>query len=246
MENTGTFIFGLRAIIEALEADQEIEKIYLQKDGKSDLAKQLNALLKDRSVSLSYVPLEKLNRLSKNRNHQGAVAKISPLSFKNIEKVLATIRSKKEDPVVLLLDRITDVRNIGAIIRTAECTGVDAIILPVSGSAPLNADSIKTSAGAVFNIPICKVNHLLDAVYLLQASGFAIVALTEKTENSYFDLTFDKPTALVLGSEQDGVSNSILKVADFKGKLPMLGSIDSLNVSVAAGVALYEIVRQRY
>ena len=236
-------IFGLRTIIEAINAGQSIEKIYLQKELKGQLFSVLNALIKEHNISSSFVPVEKLNHLSKNQNHQGAVAKISAIDFYELENVIA--ENKTEMPLYLLLDQITDVRNFGAILRTAECTGVNAIIIPNQGSAPLNADAIKTSAGAAFKIPICKVSHLLDAIYQLQAENIQIVAITEKTDNDIYQADFSRPTALIMGSEHKGISPAIIKIADTKAKLPLLGEIESLNVSVACGVALYEVVRQR-
>jgi 23S rRNA (guanosine2251-2'-O)-methyltransferase len=251
MENELTKIFGLRAIIEAINSGKEIEKVYLQKEIKGDLANELNRLIKNNNISSSFVPVEKLNKLTKTdrtqiQNHQGAVAKISSITFIDLEELIdKVINSNNKIPLFLLLDQITDVRNVGAIIRTAECTGVDGIIIPTHGSAPVNADAIKTSAGAAFKIPISKVNHLLDAIYQLKAANIQIVAVTEKTDTSLYKVKFNKPTALILGSENKGISNSVLKIVDFKGKIPLLGDIESLNVSVACGVALYEIVRQR-
>ena len=241
--STNNLIFGLRTSIEAIASGKTIEKIYIQKGLKGQLFSTLNTLIKEHHISSSYVPVEKLNHLSKNQNHQGVVAKISAIAFHNLEDILSNNIS--ENPLYLLLDQVTDVRNFGAILRTAECTNVDAVIVPNQGSAPINADAIKTSAGAAFKIPICKVNHLLDAIYMLQAEEIQIVAITEKTDNSIYDLDFKKPTALIMGSEHKGISPSILKIADAKGKLPLLGDIESLNVSVACGVSLYEIVRQR-
>ena len=238
-----TLIFGIRAIIEAINAEQTLEKVYIQKGLKGELFSTLSALIKEHHISSSYVPVEKLNHLSKNQNHQGVVAKISAITFHNLEDILSN--NVSENPLYLLLDQDSDVRNFGAILRTAECTNVDAVIVSNQGSAPINADAIKTSAGAAFKIPICKVNHLLDAIYMLQAEEIQIVAITEKTDNSIYDLDFKKPTALIMGSEHKGISPSILKIADAKGKLPLLGNIESLNVSVACGVSLYEIVRQR-
>jgi len=198
--------------------------------------------LKEHNIASSHVPIEKLNHLTKNQNHQGVVAKISAVDFHSLESILA---KQIENALYLLLDQVTDVRNFGAILRTAECTNVTAVIVPSQGSAPINADAIKTSAGAAFKIPICKVNHLLDAIYELQAAEVQIVAVTEKTNASIYEIDLKKPTALIMGSEHKGISPSILKVADQKGKLPLLGTIESLNVSVACGVSLYEIVRQR-
>ncbi len=242
MTNGSTKIFGIRAVIEAINSGQTLEKVYIQKGLKGQLFSTLNALLKEHSVSSSHVPIEKLNHLSKHQNHQGVVAKISAISFHNLEDIL---ESKQNNSLYLLLDQVTDVRNFGAILRTAECTNVDAIIVPIQGSAPLNADAIKTSAGAAFKIPICKVNHLLDAIYELQAEDVQIVSVTEKTEDTIYDIDFTSATALIMGSEHKGISPSILKISDKKGKLPLLGDIASLNVSVACGVSLYEIVRQR-
>ena len=245
MEQEATKIFGLRAILEAIDSGREIEKVYLQKEIQGSLAKALQHSINEHKIAYSYVPLEKLNKLSKFQNHQGAVAKTSPIAFKDLDTVLTEIMEIKKAPLFLLLDQISDVRNLGAILRTAECTGVDAVILPTHGSAPINADAIKTSAGAAFKLSICKVHHVLDAIYQLKALDIQIVSLTEKTQNLIYDIDFKKATAMVIGSEDKGISNNVLKNSDHKGKLPLLGSIESLNVSVACGAALYEIVRQR-
>ena len=245
MENNQTLIFGIRAIIEAINSGKNLEKVYLQKELKGELIKELNFLIRKKNISSSFVPIEKLNNLSKHQNHQGAVAKISSIKFEELETVIETVLEGDKIPLFLLLDQISDVRNLGAIIRTAECTGVDAIVIPTHGSAPINADAIKTSAGAAFKLPICKVDHILDAVYQLQAVDIQIVAVTEKTNTSLYEIDLTKPTALVMGSEHKGISNAVLKISNAKGKIPLLGTIESLNVSVACGVALYEIVRQR-
>jgi len=238
-----TIIFGIRACIEAINAGKTLEKIYLQKDLSGSLFNELNYLIRGQNIPNSFVPVEKLNKLSKFNNHQGVVAKISQIEFADLEETFTNIGDKT--PLLLLLDNITDVRNFGAIIRTAECCGVDAIVIPNQGNAPLNAESIKTSAGAAFKVPICRVNHIKDAVFLLQASEVQIVAATEKTSNTLYTVDFKKPTAIVMGSEEKGVSNAVLKQADIKAKLPLLGTIESLNVSVACGAFLYEAVRQR-
>jgi len=245
MEEPTTKIFGLRVIIEAINSGKEIEKVYLQKELKGALASELNGLIKQNKISSSFVPIEKLNSLSKFQNHQGAVAKISSIIFSDLEELIERVLKSNKTPLFLLLDQISDVRNLGAIIRSAECTGVNGIIIPTHGSAPVNSEAIKTSAGAAFKIPICRVDHILDAIYQMQAVDIEIVAITEKTNTTLFDIDFLKPTALVLGSEHKGISASVLKIANAKGKLPLLGEIESLNVSVACGVALYEIVRQR-
>ncbi|CAL2075151.1 23S rRNA (guanosine(2251)-2'-O)-methyltransferase RlmB [Tenacibaculum sp. 190524A05c] len=240
-----TVIFGIRAIIEAIESGSTLEKVYLQKGLRGDLFFQLDKLLKKGKISTSVVPVEKLNRLSKHNNHQGAVAKISPVEFANLEEIIEDTLSSNKTPLFLVLDQLSDVRNFGAIIRTAECTGVDAIIIQKSGSAPVNSETIKTSAGAAFKLPICKVDHIKDAIFQLQAADIKLVAATEKTEDSLYDIDLNQPIAIIMGSEHKGVSNSILKMVDYKGKLPLLGEIESLNVSVACGAFLYETIRQR-
>lgn len=244
MQDTET-IFGIRAIIEAINAGKEIEKIYLQKDLKGGLINELSGIIRTNKIANSYVPIEKLNKLAKFQNHQGAVAKISAIIFADLETLIEKETESDNTPLFLLLDQISDVRNFGAIIRTAECSKVTGIIIPNHGNAPLNADAIKTSAGAAFNIPICKVEHIKDALFMLQASDIQIVSITEKTDALIYSVDFKKPTALIMGSEHRGISPSILKNSDFKAKLPMYGTIESLNVSVACGIALYEVIRQR-
>ena len=239
-----TKLYGLRAILEAIEADKSIDKIFLQKGLRSELFVQLEKKIRKKGLNFSYVPVEKLNRLTPN-NHQGAVAQISPISFYDLDALVTAVKETKDQPLFLVLDQLSDVRNFGAIIRTAECTGVDGIIIQKKGSAPINGDTIKTSAGAVFNIPICKVDHIKDALYYFQASDIKIIAATEKTENSLYITDFTKGCAIVMGSEGKGISPSVLKIVDAKAKLPMFGNIASLNVSVACGVFLYEAVRQR-
>ena len=240
-----TLIFGIRAIIEAINSEKTIDKVFLQKGLKGELYGELESLIRRSQINCSYVPVEKLNRLTK-KNHQGAVAQISPIEFYDLENlVLNTIESGKT-PLFLLLDQISDVRNFGAIIRTAECTGVNGIVIQKKGGAPVNGDTIKTSAGAVFKVPICKVDHIKDAVFFMQASGIKVIAATEKTDNTLYDISFKEPCAIIMGSEDRGINPSTLKVVDEKAKLPLLGDIESLNVSVACGAFLYEAVRQRY
>ncbi|WP_452222889.1 23S rRNA (guanosine(2251)-2'-O)-methyltransferase RlmB [Lacinutrix chionoecetis] len=239
-----TQIFGLRAVIEAINAEETIDKVFLQKGLKGELFNELEALLRKKGINSSYVPVEKLNRLTKN-NHQGVVAQISPIAFHDLDElVLKTIESGAT-PLFLMLDQLSDVRNFGAIIRTAECTGVHGIIVQKSGGAPVNGDTIKTSAGAVFKVPICKVDHIKDAMYHMQASGIKVIAATEKTDNTIYDVSFKEPCAIIMGSEGRGINPSILKQVDAKAKLPLLGDIESLNVSVACGAILYEAIRQR-
>lgn len=205
---------------------------------------ELDTLLRKHAINISYVPIEKLNRLTKN-NHQGVVALISPIEYHDLDNLVLKVIESGKTPLFLLLDNITDVRNFGAIIRTAECTGVDGIIIPKKGGAPINGDTIKTSAGAVFKVPICKVDHIKDAMFHLQASGIKIISATEKTDKTIYDISFKEPCAIIMGSEGKGVTPSILKLSEEKVKLPMFGDIASLNVSVACGAFLYEVVRQR-
>jgi len=243
MENE-TQIFGIRAIIEAVNAGKTIDKVFLQKGLKGELFGELESVLRKNSINSSYVPVEKLNRLT-NKNHQGAVAQISPIEFHDMETLVVNVMESGKTPLFLLLDQLSDVRNFGSIIITAECTGVDGIIIQKKGGAPVNGDTIKTSAGAVFKIPICKVDHIKDAVFYMQASGIKVIAATEKTKDTLYDVSFVEPCAIIMGSEGRGINPSTLKVVDAKAKLPLLGDIESLNVSVACGAFLYEVVRQR-
>jgi 23S rRNA (guanosine2251-2'-O)-methyltransferase len=237
-------IFGIRAIIEAVQAGKSVDRVFLQSDAQGELMKDLLKVLKRGDINFTYVPVEKLNRLTPN-NHQGAVATISPIGFLTIEELVTATLATQDKPLFLVLDQISDARNFGAIIRTAECTGVHGIIIQKSGAAPVNGDTVKTSAGAVFNIPICKVEHIKDAVFYLQGSGIKTVAATEKTEQLLYELNLNEPLAIIMGSEERGINPSVLKLVDEKAKLPMYGTIGSLNVSVACGAFLYEVVRQR-
>lgn len=243
MENNQQ-IFGIRAVIEAINASKSIDKVFMQKGLKGELSQELEQLLRQEAISTSYVPIEKLNRMT-NKNHQGVIAQIAPVEFYNLDDLVLEVIESGKMPLFLILDQISDVRNFGAIIRTAECTGVSGIIVAKQGGAPLNADAIKTSAGAIFKIPICKVDHIKDAVYHMQSSGIKVIAATEKAEKNIYDISFNEPCAIVMGSEGFGINPSVLKVIDDKAKLPILGTIASLNVSVACGVFLYEALRQR-
>lgn len=237
-------IYGIRAILEAIASNQPINKVFLQKGLKGELFRELEAEIRKNSISASYVPLEKLNRLTKN-NHQGAVANISPVEFSDFEALVEQVLKDHASPFFLLLDRVSDVRNFGAIIRTAECTGIHGIIIPKTGAAPITEDTVKTSAGAAFKVPIAKVDHLKDAIFYLQSSGIKVIAATEKAQDDIYNIDLNNPCAIVMGAEDKGISPSILNLVDEKAKLPLLGEIGSLNVSVACGVFLYEVVRQR-
>lgn len=237
-------IFGIRALIEAIKSGKDIEAVYVQRGLAGALFNELRVLLKEAEITYQQVPVEKLNRIT-TKNHQGVVGMISPVTYQNIEDIVPQIYENGKIPLLLLLDGITDVRNMGAIARTAECSGVQAIIVPVKGSAQINPDTIKTSAGALFNIPVCRHESLVKVVRFLQASGIQIVACTEKTNDLLYQVDFKVPTAIVMGSEEDGISSDIIRIADHLSKIPMSGTIGSLNVSVSAGVILYEAVRQR-
>ncbi len=239
-----TQIYGIRAVLEAINANEPIDKVFMQRGLKGDLYRELEGMLRKNHINASYVPIEKLNRLTKN-NHQGVVANISPITFYELENLVEKALESTKTPLFLLLDQLSDVRNFGAIIRTAECTGVSGIIIQKKGAAPVTADTIKTSAGAAFKVPIAKVDHIKDAVFYLQAEGIQVVSATEKTDRTIYDVSFTVPSAIVMGSEDRGISPSILKASDKLAKLPLLGEIESLNVSVACAVFLYEAVRQR-
>lgn len=237
-------IFGIRAVIEAINSGMAVDKIFVQKEAQGHLMRELMGTLKASNVTYSYVPVEKLNRYT-TQNHQGVVATIAPIKFYKIEDMVEQAFAVTEKPLFLILDGVSDARNFGAIIRTAECSGVNGIIIAKNGAAPVNGDTVKTSAGAVFNIPICKVDHVKDAVFFLTSSEVSIVAATEKTDQTLYDIDFNKAIAIIMGSEDKGVNPSVLKIVDDKAKLPLYGSISSLNVSVACGAFLYEAVRQR-
>ncbi|MGB0788400.1 MAG: 23S rRNA (guanosine(2251)-2'-O)-methyltransferase RlmB [Marinirhabdus sp.] len=237
-------IFGIYPVLEALKSKTEIDKLYLQKKFNNPKLTQIETQALKKGLTVQHVPIEKLNRLTKG-NHQGTVAVISPISFKTIEQLVEETQKTTQNPLFLVLDQITDVRNFGAIIRTAECTGVNAIIIQRAGGAPVTGDTVKTSAGAVFKVPICKVGHIKDALYYLQGSGVQLVAATENTSTTVYGTDLRGPTAIIMGSEGKGISKSVLQVAGAKASLPLLGEINSLNVSVACGAFLYEAVRQR-
>lgn len=236
-------VFGVRAVIEAVVSGKEINKIMIQRGMDKVLFKELKEVLAGKDYTLQFVPLEKINRLTR-KNHQGVVAFISPLEYHDLTDVITGIFEKGDIPNILVLDRITDVRNFGAIARTAECTGVHAIVIPDRNTATITSDAIKTSAGAFFKIPVCKVKNLEEAVSYLKSSGLRIVACTEKTDKFIFDTTLTGPTAVIMGSEEDGISQELLKVAHQRAKVPLLGTIGSYNVGVATGIVLYEKMRQ--
>jgi 23S rRNA (guanosine2251-2'-O)-methyltransferase len=244
VRESNQMVFGIRAVIEAIRSGKEIEALYLQRGVGGGLLNELKELLHEYGISAQQVPVEKLNRLTP-KNHQGAVAFISPIIYQKIENIIPEIFEKGEVPLVLVLDSVTDVRNMGAIARTAECAGVHAIVIPSKGSAQINPDAIKTSAGALYKIPVCRHDNFIQTVKFLQESGLQLVCCTEKTKDDIYTPDYTAPTAIIMGSEEDGVRTEIIRMADYLAKIPMYGEIESLNVSVATGIIIYEAIRQR-
>lgn len=236
-------IFGVRAVIEAIKAEREINKILIQKGMNKDLFTELKEALAGKNFQLQFVPSQKLDFLT-DGNHQGVIAMVSPIEYKEIEPLVEEMLEKGEKPLVLVLDRITDVRNFGAIARTAECQGVDAILIPSKGSALVTPDAIKTSAGALNRIPVCKTNNLKESLFYLQQCGMRLIACTEKAAVSLHEINMRGPVCIILGSEEDGITSDLLNLSDVRARIPMRGEIASLNVGVAAGMILYEKTRQ--
>jgi 23S rRNA (guanosine2251-2'-O)-methyltransferase len=237
-------IFGIRAVIEAIEADKAIDKILLQKGLSNELFNQLRQALKGKDIPYQFVPPEKIKKIT-TKNHQGVIAYLAEVTYYETEDLLQEVFEKGKMPLVLILDRITDVRNFGAIARSAECAGVDFIIIPSRGAAQINADAIKTSAGALHRIKVCREDNLKNTIEYLKEYNIQIVACHEKTDKMVYDADFVQATAIVMGSEENGISGEYLKRSDVQVKIPMIGSIASFNVSVATGIILYEVMKQR-
>lgn len=238
------FLFGTRTVIEAIRAGRSIDKVLLRSGLNNELFGELYQLIKENDIPFQYVPVEKINRVTR-KNHQGVLAFISPVDFFRIEDILPQIYEKGEDPLLLVLDQVTDVRNFGAIVRSAECAGVHAVIIPEKGSARIGSDAVKTSAGALNIIPVCRTGNLNSTIEFLKNSGIKIVAATEKAALLYTQADLSGPLAIVMGSEDTGISDKLLRSSDILTKIPILGKIESLNVSVAASLMIYEAVRQR-
>ena len=243
-KNDDQLVFGMRPVMEAIRAGKEIDSVLVQKGLRGENVEELMDLIYHHKLSVKRVPSDRLNRLTR-KTHQGVICYISPISFARLEDVLPTIYESGKDPLILLLDGITDVRNFGAIVRTAECAGVDAIVIPESGGARVTADAIKTSAGALNIIAVCRTKEIVDAVRMVKESGLNVVACTEHAKNDIYNANLNQPVALILGSEETGISKACLDLADQVASIPIKGKIGSLNVSVAAGVILYEAIRQR-
>lgn len=242
MEKTD-MIYGTRAVIEAILAGKNIDKVMIQLGLSNDLIKELIAVARNNNVPVAFVPAEKLKRLS-TKNHQGVICLLSSISFASVDNLIYKAYNEGREPFFLILDRITDVRNFGAIVRTAECAGIDGIIISEKGNAPITSDAMKTSAGALNHVPICREKDMKKTMKLLHDNGIRLVACTEKTEKNIYEVNLTGPLAIILGSEEDGISDTFLRDADELARIPLKGRIESLNVSVAAGVALYEAVRQ--
>ena len=237
-------IYGIRPVMEAVEAGKEIERIFINRLSTSAQMKHLKQVLRDHNINWQEVPVEKLSRLTR-ANHQDVICYISQISYAPVEEIVQRSFNEGKTPLLIVLDYITDVRNFGAIARTAECCGADAIVIPAKGSAQINADAVKTSAGALNIIPVCKVDNLKNTLLYLRESGLKIYAATEKGKMNSFDADFKSPCAIIMGSEDTGISNDLLKMADDLLKIPLTGQIASLNVSVACGMLLHEVLRQR-
>ena len=237
-------IFGLRAVIEAAQAGKDIDRVLVKRELQGELFRELQDVMALHEIPVQKVPLERINRFTR-KNHQGVLAFISAVTYQKIENIIPILYEEGKNPFIVILDGITDVRNFGAIARTCEVVGVDAIVLPARGSVRVNADAIKTSAGALHTIPVCREQNLKDAVQFLKDSGIKVVAATERAAENYTSSTYTDPVAILMGAEDVGISPELLKISDDLVRLPVFGTIESLNVSVAAGVMLYEVVRQR-
>ena len=239
-----TIVYGIRPVIEAIRSDKEIDRIFIQSNIKDNILRELGNEPRLREINIQYVPIEKLNRLTRNL-HQGIVAQISPIKYHRLADIIEGNKEKGKDSFIIMLDRVKDVRNLGAIARTAECSGVDAIIIPQHGSAQINEDAIKTSAGALLRIPVCKEKNLKTSINYAKQMGLKVFGASEKQGTLYHKAELNQPLMIIMGSEKSGVSQDILRLCDNNLSIPIKGEIESLNVSVAAGVLMYEVVRQR-
>lgn len=244
MLDKNEYIYGLRAVIEAIESGRDIDKVLVRKDLSGDLARDFFDVAHRYGVVLQRVPAERIDRITR-RNHQGVLAIFSAVSYSSLDVLVPQLYEEGKLPFVVLLDGVTDVRNFGAIARTCECAGVDAIVIPERGGVGVNADAMKTSAGALNYLPVCREKSILGAVKFLKDNGYSIVSATEKGARNYTEGDYTGPVAVVMGSEDVGISPEILRLSDTLAAIPQLGNIGALNVSVAAGVMIYEVVRQR-
>lgn len=230
---------------EALNAGRTLDKVWMDKTAAGGTLAQLKGRLREADVHVQFVPLPKIQALARGKNHQGVVAFLSLVSYQPLEEIVARAFEAGQVPLLVLLDGVTDVRNLGAIARTAECMGAHALIVPAEGSARINADAVKTSAGALSYLPVCRERNLKKTITVLRASGISVVGCTEKAERTLAAIDAKAPLCLVLGDEGAGISDALLRQCDLLVKIPLAGRVASLNVSVAAGMALYEIARRR-
>jgi 23S rRNA (guanosine2251-2'-O)-methyltransferase len=244
LNNTDNLVYGIRPVIESLKAGKEFDKLFIQKGLRAEHLAELYSLIKTLDVPAQQVPIEKLNRLTR-KNHQGVVGFMSSIRFQPVEEVIQMAFEKGEIPLMLVLDRVTDVRNFGAIARSAECAGVHGIVIPTQNSAQINADAMKTSAGALNNIPVCRTSNLSRTIDYIKDTGLQLVAATEKADKLIYQVDFKMPTAIIMGSEEDGISPAFLRKCNEAVRIPIQGQTASLNVSVATAVIIFEAVRQR-
>lgn len=242
--NKSNYIFGIRAVIEAIEAGADIDKVLIRKDMGGELARELLSLMREREIPAQRVPVEKLNRITM-KNHQGAIAILSPVPYYRLEQIVPQLFDRGAVPYIILLDGITDTRNFGAIARTAECAGMDTVVIPERGSCTVTPDAVKTSAGALLHIPVCRERSIPDAIRYLRESGVRVIGASEKGADTFTSQDMTVPTAIVMGAEDTGLSDETLRLCDSLAAIPIIGNIASLNVSVAAGIMIYEGVRQR-
>ena len=238
------YIFGIRAVIEAIESGKSIDKVLVRRDLGGDLARELAGVLRQYGILSQRVPADRLNRITM-KNHQGVIALVSPVTYHRLDNLLPSLYEEGRNPFIIALDGLTDTRNFGAIGRTADCSGVDGIVIPERNSVSVTPDAVKTSAGGLFYVPVCRERDIVTAVRLLRDSGVKVVGATEKGAVNYTDIDYTGPVAVVMCSEDTGISDDVLRLCDELAAIPMLGNIGSLNVSVAAGVLMYEVVRQR-
>lgn len=238
------YIFGIRPILEAIEAGESIDKILIKREMSGELIKEVLAKSKEYDIPVQKVPNEKLNRITR-KNHQGVIAIVCPVRYHDLDNLVAALYEEGKTPLAVVLDGVTDARNFGAIARSAECAGADFIVIPERGSASVTSDSVRSSAGALFHIPVCREKDLVKSISRLQENGYKIVGASEKSNQDYTSVDYNCPVAIVMGAEDTGISNDIIRKCDVLAKIPILGKVGSLNVSVACGVMLYEAVRQR-
>ncbi len=237
-------VFGIRAVIEAIESGKQVDKVLMKKDLGGELARELLSVTREYNVPVQRVPVERINKVTR-KNHQGVIAFMAAVDYYHVDDIVPVLYDEGINPLVVVLDGVTDVRNFGAIARTCECAGVNCIVIPERNSVSVNADAVKTSAGALNYLPVCRERNLVKAVQYLRDSGFKVMGASEKTDLNYTKADFTGPVAIVLGAEDTGISTDVLKLCDTLVAIPEFGQINSLNVSVAGGIMIYEVVRQR-